>query len=279
MLSTPHNYYVSFAELDKERTQGTGVPNEYHCFIAANPIDDEKADIRYLKGQFEVGFGIVLRNEANVKLFAMNGSDAPLTDTDFDVAVSEDPATRRVRLLDIAYRDEGRILYQSMPKSDDLINQSHVIAQRIEVKDVEFSDLKMAWWNGASWQNVVIKANVQGGLGWDPLGDVNGPTFNANAYFYGACFHAGDTEANSLDKIYFVWKNADDTYELRSIDFNASTGAVSNETPIYGPTRKILYRPKMVQGGNRRLLFFYEADEWWSYTTYSAVTRFIDLTV
>ena len=279
MLATPHNYYVSFAELDKETTQGAGAVNKYHCFIAANPIDDEKADIKYLQGEFEVGSGIVLRNAASAKVFAMSGNEDPISDTDFDVAVSEDASTRRVRLLDIAYREEPRILYQSMPKSDDLINRTYVDGQRISVKDVEFSDLKMAWNNGGSWQNVVIKSNIQGGLGWDPLGDVNGVTYNANAYFYGGCFHAGADHTASLDTIYFVWKNPDDTYEMRSINFNATTGAVSNEQTIYGPTRKILYRPKMTQGGNRRVLFFYEADDWWSYTTYSAVTRFIDLTV
>lgn len=278
MFTTTHNYYLSFAEIDKERTQGAGAANKYHCFCAANPIDDEKADIRYLKGEFEVGSGIALRDSSGALKLTMSGGSTPITDTDFDTAVSEDPATRRVRLLDIAYRDEPRILYQSMPKSNDLVNRSYVTGQRIEVKDIEFTDLKMAWWNGASWSNVTVKANIQGGLGWDPLGDTDGVTYNANAYFYGACFNAGSDHTTSTDVIYFVWKNPDDTYEIRSIDFNPTTGVVSNEQVVVPATRKILYRPKMVQGGNRRVLFYYEADDWWSYTTYTAVTRFVDLT-
>ena len=265
-------------------------------FMSNHPNTMTDTSLYHLRGDFippDVlaapynGGGIYLKRMSDgLPPFGTTGrlNDEPFDKTQMD-NVYTPPVGKACRLLDTAYTDTPRALCAVFDKPDSSANSN-----------VPFGttwDLVYVYWDGATWDSLTIKANIRGFLGYDPnsvtVDDNNNPTGPGregfvSGYANGASFYKGsdwnDTEANP--RIYYCGRDGSDRskHYLAYQDLNVTWDALSGiEVRLIENSNKILYRPNMALGGDKRILTYNEADGWSSFNSWVAKTRWLDLTV
>jgi hypothetical protein len=249
----------------------------YHLRGSFQPADSGAGDFSgggiFLRRMSDGGFPYGTTGKLNDEAFNKNQMDLAYTP----------PAGKSARVLDTAYTDTPRALVGVFNKPQDGDNGT--------VYGTTW-DLVYIYFNGTSWQSTTVKSGIRGMLGYDPnatttnaAGDIlEGKEGFVSGYLNGACFWRGkdwnDTELTP--RIFYCGRDGDDRskHYLAYQDLDAAWQNTSgSEVRLIENSSKILYRPDMALGGDKRVLVYNEADGWSSFNSWVAKTRYLDLTV
>ncbi len=264
-----------------------------HFFGSPHPTANPDNNLYYAQGEFIAadqesppfeGGGVYLKNLSDGLPVTgtngrLDGNFIAMVAADMDI-VHTPAAGKSYRLLDVQYGEVPRALIAEFDfdwEHGDTVPHGTTW------------DLKLIEYVASAWNVVTIKAGLRGALGYRPMqfGTVvgaNTPTLGVEGYtsnyVFGASFYRGSDYTDVEPIVYYCDRNGDGKakHRLHKVTMLADYSAISVEAVLVDNSDKILYRPEMALGGDKRILFYNEADGWSSFNSWVSKTKWIDET-
>ena len=289
-------FYFAISHVDKSETNDPS--NEYersitHIFGNPHPTNNPLNQLLYARGTY-IPAGTnptdAARNDGGLFISklsdgtALGGVDGRLDSsftafdlTEMDVAYTP-PTGYKTRLLDVQYGDAPRAIIAQWADTWDL-PETMPLGTTYDLILVEF--------DGTTTTTTNIATNVRGDLGYNKfgvalnsVGGTNGLSgIEGTTYAFGASFFRGINHYDLRPVIYYADRVGNDItqHRLHKVTMTDDYSAVSTDA-ILLTQKNIIYRPEMTVGGNKRFLWYNEAQGWSSYNSWVAEHRWLDLT-
>ncbi len=299
LLSSTSQYYLGISDYDSKaagyNVAEAGFRPLMHIFGQGHPTITPDRQLRYLKGEFFVaGSTSGARNAGGVFLEKPTTGNAPagdgklgeniLTKDMFETAYTA-AVGNTYRLLDIQYGQSPRALIIEFTL-DWAHGASIPLGTTFDLKLVSFHPVTK------TWSALTLKTGLRCCLGYKPEASAygaNGQRLSpavagvegyTSGYVHGASFWRGKNGLDVRPIIYYADRDGDNQnrHRLTQLTLADDYSAITSETVLLDNSKNILYRPEMTVGGNKRFLWYNEAQGWSGFNSYVAEHRWLDLT-
>jgi len=299
LLSSTDQYYLGISDYDSKaagyNVAEAGFRPLMHIFGQGHPTITPDRQLRYLKGEFFVaGSTSGIRDSGGVFLEKPTTETTPvgdgklgsnlLTKDLFETAYTA-AAGNTYRLLDVQYGQSPRALIVEFTL-DWVHGASIPFGTTFDLKLISFHPITK------TWSALTLKTGLRCCLGYKPEAaayDVSAQPLNppvsgvegyTSGYVHGASFWRGKNGLDVRPIVYFADRDGDNQnrHRLTQLTLADDYSAVAAETVLLDNSKNILYRPEMTIGGNKRFLWYNEAQGWSSFNSYVAEHRWLDLT-
>ena len=291
-------FYMCISAIDKtilaidplSSTDNTKV----HFFGASHPTFSPDGKIYYATATFfpadvapsprDAGGLYLTKVDGTTSVGGINGkmdsTFTPFKKADMDVAYTA-PGGSSLRMLDVQYGDTPRCIF-----AEFVLDWNHGAS----IPYGKEYDIKMTTWNGSAWVTLTIATALRGMLGYKPQSPgfdenlastgVTGVEGFTSAYVLGASFYRG-ADRDDLDPIVYYCSRAGDAkidHSLTEVTLASDYLSVSSTAVLIANSENILYRPEMALYGNKRILWFNDAQGWSSFNSWTSETKWLDRT-